>query len=79
MALHTAADTGEQQMARSNKQPSFTKSGPGRRSYTKNERAKNAPTLRQKTAGAYGRGLMAHFNRKIAAACAERAQRRALA
>ena len=66
-------------MARSNKQPSFTKSGPGRRVYTKAERAQHIKTIGQRNAGSYGRGLMAHFNRKIAAACAERAQRRALA
>ena len=65
-------------MTTSNKQPSFTKSGPGRRPYTKAERAKHFTTIKQRSAGNYGRGLMNHFNRLISEACAARAQRRAL-
>jgi hypothetical protein len=53
-------------MNRSNKQPSFTKSGPGRRVPTNTERKERAEsrTLKQKSAGAFGRGLMNNITRK---------------
>lgn len=65
-------------MTTRSKSPSFTKSGPGRRTHTKSERAKHMKTLKQRSAGSYGRGLMNHFNRLISAASAARLQRRAL-
>lgn len=61
-----------------NRNPHFTKAGPGRRTHTKSERAAHFKTAAQKRAGIYGRSLMAYFARRLAAESAERLQRRAL-
>ena len=41
--------------------PSFTKRGPGRRPHSANERAKHFTTIKQKSAGEFGKTLTAAF------------------
>lgn len=54
------------------RQPTNTKTGPGRRHVQGNGKK----SAKQRAAGAYGRGLKNHFDQKAATASAERRARR---